>query len=74
MGIELVVLPQNLATGTDFRVVLETIPVMMNGIRMVWIISSHYNKDERLVPLMDRIAWELSDRVARVVNVRSIFR
>ncbi|XP_048858906.1 dynein axonemal heavy chain 10 [Brienomyrus brachyistius] len=65
---------KNLATGSNFRVVLETIPVMMNGIRMVWIISSHYNKDERLVPLMERVAWELSERVARVVSVRSIFR
>lgn len=65
---------QNLATGVDFSVILDTIPPMMNGLRMVWIISSHYNTDERMVPLMERIAWELSERVARVVNVRIIFK
>ncbi|KAM6964967.1 dynein axonemal heavy chain 10 [Aplochiton taeniatus] len=65
---------KNLATGADFRVILDTIPLMMNGLRMVWIISSHYNKDERMVPLMERIAWELSERVARVVNVRVLFK
>ncbi|KAG5280454.1 hypothetical protein AALO_G00060150 [Alosa alosa] len=65
---------KNLATGVDFGVILDTIPLMMNGLRMVWIISSHYNTDERMVPLMERIAWELSERVARVVNVRILFK
>uniref|UniRef100_A0AAY5K1P1 AAA+ ATPase domain-containing protein n=1 Tax=Esox lucius TaxID=8010 RepID=A0AAY5K1P1_ESOLU len=65
---------KNLATGLDFSVILDTLPLMMNGLRMVWIISSHYNKDERMVPLMERIAWELSERVARVVNVRMLFK
>nr|XP_015221526.1 PREDICTED: dynein heavy chain 10, axonemal [Lepisosteus oculatus] len=65
---------KNLATGSGFNVILDTIPLMMNGLRMVWIISGHYNKDERMVPLMERIAWELSERVARVVNVRTVFK
>lgn len=46
----------------------------MNSIRMVWIISRHYNRDERMVPLMSRIAWELSNKVANIVNVRTILR
>ena len=41
---------------------------------MVWIISRHYNRDERMVPLMSRIAWELSNKVANVVNIRTILR
>ena len=47
---------------------------MMNALRMVWIISRHYNRDERMVPLMERIAWELAERVARVINVRTLFK
>ena len=47
---------------------------MMNALRMVWIISRHYNSDERMVPLMERIAWELAERVARVVQVRTIYK
>ncbi|CAL8251349.1 unnamed protein product [Boreogadus saida] len=65
---------KNLATGADFGVILTTTPQMMNGLRLVWIISSHYNKDERMVPLMERIAWELAERVKRVVNVHVLFR
>lgn len=65
---------QNLVTGLDFNVVLDTIPELMNGLRMIWILSRHYNTDERLESLMERIAWELSERVARVVNVRVLFK
>lgn len=65
---------KNLAHGANFTIILDTIPAMINSLRMVWVISRHYNRDERMVPLMERIAWELCQRVARVVNVRTIFR
>ncbi len=65
---------KNLAHGANFAIILDTLPAMMNALRMVWVISRHYNTDERMVPLMERIAWELCQRVARVVNVRNIFR
>lgn len=65
---------KNITHGATFQVVIETIPSMMNALRMVWIISRHYNKDERMVPLMERIAWELAERVDKVINIRSIFK
>ncbi|XP_021370512.1 dynein heavy chain 10, axonemal-like isoform X1 [Mizuhopecten yessoensis] len=65
---------KNITHGATFQVVIETVPSMMNALRMVWIISRHYNKDERMVPLMERIAWELAERVARVINIRTIFK
>lgn len=46
---------------------------MMNSLRMVWIISRHYNKDERMVPLMERIAWHLAERVKENVDLKTIF-
>jgi dynein heavy chain len=46
----------------------------MNAIRMVWIISRHYNRDERMVPLMSRIAWEISNKVANIVDIKKILR
>jgi dynein heavy chain len=63
---------KNVCYGATFHVVSETIPSMMNALRMIWIISRHYNKDERMVPLMERIAFELSDRVAKVINIKTI--
>ena len=46
---------KNIASG-KLSSIQETIPPMMNAIRMVWIISRHFNRDERLVPRMERIA------------------
>lgn len=63
---------KNICYGTSFHVVAETLPSMMNALRMIWIISRHYNKDERMVPLMERIAHELTERVSKVINVRKI--
>ncbi|NXX60600.1 DYH10 protein, partial [Scopus umbretta] len=65
---------KNLTYGTGFNVVLDTIPSLMNALRMVWVISRHYNKDERMVPLMERIAWEISTRVYKVVDIHTLFK
>ncbi|NXV80428.1 DYH10 protein, partial [Atlantisia rogersi] len=65
---------KNLTHGAEFNVVLDTIPSLMNALRMVWIISRHYNTDERLVPLMERIAWEISSRVYKAVNLHTLFK
>jgi dynein heavy chain len=54
--------------------IAEALPSMMNAIRMVWVISRHYNTDERMVPLMERIAQELSDRAVSTINIRTLFR
>ncbi len=65
---------KNITHGATFQVVIDTLPSMMNALRMVWIISRHYNSDERMVPLMERIAWELAERVARVITVRTLYK
>ncbi|NXV97678.1 DYH10 protein, partial [Calonectris borealis] len=65
---------KNLTYGTGFNVVLDTIPSLMNALRMIWIISRHYNTDERMVPLMERIAWEISTRVYKVVDLHTLFK
>ena len=65
---------KNVTHGANFQVLIDTIPSMMNALRMVWIISRHYNNDERMVPLMERIAWEIAERVARVITVRTLFK
>ena len=56
---------KNVSDGS-FATILDTLPSMMNAIRMVWIISRHYNNDERMVPLMDHIAGRIADNVSAV--------
>ena len=64
---------KNIVTGSLVSV-LDSLPSLMNAIRMVWIISRHYNRDERMVPLMARIAWEISNKVSNIVDVKKILR
>ena len=53
---------------------LERIPSMVNALRMVWIISRDYNKDERMVPLMALIAQQIAAKVAKESNTKPLFR
>ncbi|CAM9474002.1 unnamed protein product, partial [Phaeothamnion confervicola] len=64
---------KNLSAGS-FAAVLDTLPSMMHAVRMVWVISRHYNTDERMVPLMEAVAAELAGRVERHVDVRTVLQ
>tara|TARA_B100000795_G_scaffold255901_1_gene227926 strand:- start:11823 stop:14474 length:2652 start_codon:yes stop_codon:yes gene_type:complete len=64
---------KNVHSG-NLNTILDTLPSMMNSIRMVWIISRHYNTDERMVPLMGRIASEIARQVQKKVQVPQIFK
>ncbi|RYE82098.1 MAG: hypothetical protein EOO65_05935, partial [Methanosarcinales archaeon] len=64
---------KTLATGS-LATIGETLLSLMNGLRMVWIISRHYNTDDQMLPLMKRIVNELVDKVSNEVNIKSILR
>lgn len=66
--------PQNLATGAEFAVILETIPPLMDSLQIIWMLSCHYNTDERLAPLMERIAWQLCERVCQIIDIHKLFK
>ena len=55
-----------------FDEVRDALPSMLNAIRMVWIVSRSFNTDEKMVPLMERIATELTRRVSGAVRVTAI--
>ncbi|NWS90944.1 DYH10 protein, partial [Toxostoma redivivum] len=65
---------KNLSTGTGVDVISSTIPSLLNALRLVWIMSRHYNRDECMVPLLERISWEISARVRRVVDLQTLFK
>ncbi|CAL9696600.1 unnamed protein product [Knipowitschia caucasica] len=63
----------NLAAGKSLSMMLETLPALMNSLGTVWIISCHYNTSERMLPLMERIAWQLCERVSQAVRVQQLY-
>lgn len=56
----------------SFSTILDAIPSMVNGLRMVWVISRHYNTDERMAPLMENIAETLSRRVKDEIKLSEV--
>jgi len=54
--------------------IAETIPRLFDSIRMIWIVSRHYNRDERMAPLLEKIANQLIERIKKHVNIEALFR
>ncbi|NWR08618.1 DYH10 protein, partial [Paradoxornis webbianus] len=65
---------KNLSAGSGIDVISHTIPSLLNALRLVWIMSRCYNKDERMVPFLERVSWEISARARRVVDLQTLFR
>ncbi len=62
---------KNISSG-NLSVVLDTLPSVMNGLKLVWVISRHFNTDERMVRLMEKIANEIGNVVASKIDVSKI--
>jgi dynein heavy chain, axonemal len=56
----------------SYQTILESMQSMVNGLRMVWVISRHYNTDERMAPLMENIAETLARRVREGIKLSDI--
>jgi dynein heavy chain len=52
--------------------IIPTIPSLVDGMRMVWSVSRHYNRDERMVPLMEMVANQVILRVKERVKLHEI--
>eukprot|EP00702_Spironucleus_salmonicida_P008256 EST49547.1 Dynein heavy chain [Spironucleus salmonicida] len=59
------------------RAPIQTLPDVINSlyaaIRMVWTISRYYNTEERLLPLMEKIALQICRRVQSSIIVSELF-
>ncbi|GBG66229.1 hypothetical protein CBR_g57832 [Chara braunii] len=64
---------KNISSGS-LASIYDTLPQMMNALRMVWIISRHYSDDVRMGSLMERIANEIADKVAEGMVLKQLFK
>jgi dynein heavy chain len=54
--------------------ILDTLPLLMNALRMIWIISRYYSDDAHMGGLFARIGVELCDRVNGAIMLHTPFR
>ncbi|KAL5105240.1 Dynein heavy chain 10 axonemal [Taenia crassiceps] len=64
---------KNVQFAHSFNMVADTVPAMLQSLRLIWTISRGYNKDERMGPLLQKIAWSLYDRIIRVMHIPTLF-
>ena len=62
-----------LRTAQSFPTITQMLSNLMQGLKTIWTMSKHYNKDERFVPFMEKIANELVVRVRQTIDIRSLF-
>ncbi|KAJ8973386.1 hypothetical protein NQ317_012102 [Molorchus minor] len=58
----------------DFRKIIDCIPSIMSGLRLIWVLSNYFNKDEVMVPFMEKILWCLLERVRKNLDNENLFR
>ncbi|KYQ51703.1 Dynein heavy chain 10, axonemal [Trachymyrmex zeteki] len=64
-----------LITESDsFESISECILSLMEGLRMLWVLSSYYCREERMMLLMDRISWQLCENVKQNLAIVRLFK
>ncbi|KAK1133358.1 hypothetical protein K0M31_011173 [Melipona bicolor] len=64
-----------LMTESDcFKAISQVVPPLMEGIRMIWILSSYYSREEKMVGLMERISWQLCQTVIKHLSINDLFK
>ena len=51
----------------------ETIPQLMNGLRLIWIISRHFKKNDRMKDLIQTITDEIANKVQNHIQIDQLF-
>jgi dynein heavy chain len=65
---------KNLSRG-DLPVIEETLPSLLNGLKLIWTISRHINQtDTKMEDLLDSISNEICDKVRNQIDIKRIFR
>ena len=64
---------KNLASEEGFSVIQETIPSLMNGLKMIWIISRNYKNIDKMQDLISLITDEIADKVQNSIRIPEIF-
>lgn len=62
---------KNVSMGS-LSTITETLPSMMNALRMVWIISRNFNNDERMGGLLEMVAWEVGQAVMNNIKIPDV--
>ena len=61
---------QVLVTSVDFKEMRTTLPNLMNSLRNIWMLSKHFNTDDQICGLLDKITNIILARVRGFVDFK----
>ena len=65
---------KNISRG-ELPVIEETLPSLLNGLKLIWTISRHINQTEnKMEDLLESISNEICDKVRCQIDIKRIFR
>lgn len=62
---------KNLASNSLDKIE-ETLPSLMNGLKLFWIISRHFKSDEKMPTLLSGISNEIADKIESKINLADL--
>jgi len=65
---------KTLTYSHSFNEMAEAIPHIMEGLQLVWMLSRHYNKDDRMCTLLEMIGKLLYDRTTAILHPKNLFK
>ena len=65
---------KNISKG-DLKAITETMPSLLNGLKLIWTISRHINHNEdKFEDILDAISTEICQKVRDKIDIRTIFK
>jgi dynein heavy chain len=62
----------NVEGPEGLKIILETIPSLLNGLKLIWTISRHYRAPNKMESLFQKITNEISLKVEKQINIREL--
>lgn len=65
---------KNISRG-ELKVIEETIPSLLNGLKLIWTISKHINQtDQEFEDILEAISNEICSKVRQQIQIQAIFK
>jgi dynein heavy chain len=65
---------KNISRG-DLKVIEETLPSLLTGLKLIWTISRHINqKDSKMEDILESISNEICFQVKSKIDITKIFK
>lgn len=65
---------QTVEQNQDLGAVRDSLPALIDGLHMLWVVSRFYCNEDQMVPLMLRISNTLCNKASTALQVKTLFK